>query len=186
MFGSWVASTTLADYITAVRFAEAGRAANPNNPHLLAQLVFCYASLGKLGSAQQLLSNLEDTLRFDTGDRSAPEWRPFLAADRGLIAFRQGKIDEGRGYYDEAIRLSSEGGWLVIAATAQIYRAREEARVNPSEGRLLLDKCRGLLDHYPASIRPFYEQLIRLPVPPRPREVVPSSRFRAWLRSLRV
>jgi tetratricopeptide (TPR) repeat protein len=172
MFGSWVASTTLADYITAVRFAEAGRAANPNNPHLLAQLVFCYASLGKLGSAQQLLSNLEDTLRFDTGDRSAPEWRPFLAADRGLIAFRQGKIDEGRGYYDEAIRLSSEGGWLVIAATAQIYRAREEARVNPSEGT--------------ASIRPFYEQLIRLPVPPRPREVVPSSRFRAWLRSLRV
>lgn len=164
LFGSWVATTALGDHTTAAAFADAALLASPDDPRLIAQLAFCHAYQDDLERAEQLLLELPTAIAHHPTIASKLHWDVLQAADRGLIAFRRGRIEDGRREYERAIRLATEHEERQLAATALLYYAREEARASPSTAATTLAEARRALDAYPSVIRPLYEQLLRLPI----------------------
>jgi len=131
-FGSWIASTALGDYDLAADLVETALVANPNDARLLAQLLYCKASAGKVDAAESLLPRLEEAIKDDTSDRSPAEWDVFLNADRGLIAFRKGQVGDGGRFYEKAIELARSHGLQEAAASASIHYARERVLADPT------------------------------------------------------
>ncbi len=117
-FGSYVASTVLGDYQQGVRILKLGRIANPDDPMLLNNLAFACASLGDTRKAQEAFDqiNLSKVL-------GAQE--VVVTATEGLLAFRSGRIAEGRAHYLRAIEMASQypKRYKIMAS---IYYAREE------------------------------------------------------------
>lgn len=124
-FGSAVASL-IGQYETALDLSGRGLEMRPGAPRLTNTHAFSLASLGRPEEAAKVLA----TTDWDGAD---PMLRHVAEANRGLIAFRMGRTDEGRVHYREA-----EAGFLKIgdrgaAASAKIYRAREERRAGQDE-----------------------------------------------------
>ena len=131
LFGSWIASMAIADFEEAERLVDAARLANPDDPRLLAQLFYCQASRGKVDAAESILPRLEAAIENDEGHRSAEEWEVMLYADRGLLAYRQGRVAEGRRLYGEAMRVAKSNNLREAHALALLNYVREEARSSP-------------------------------------------------------
>lgn len=129
LFGSWIASTALGDHAAAIEFLEVARIANPDDPRLIADLLYNKASADQVDTADALLPVLERALVTDDAGQSEAEWRVLLAADRGLIAFRRGLHEVGRQHYANALDMASRGGLREFGASALINVAREEARI---------------------------------------------------------
>lgn len=128
LFGSWVASMGLGDFATAADMAEVARTANPDDPRLVAQLLYCRASMDEMAEARALLPELERLTRLSEGSRTQDEWDVVLEADRGLLAYREGNPEIGRRHYEEAIDLAAKSQLPESVATALVNYAREEAR----------------------------------------------------------
>lgn len=129
LFGSWVASTALGDHAAAIEFVETARVANPDDPRLIADLLYNRASVGEVEAAEDLLPVLERSIAERTAERLKGEWDVLVAADRGLIAFRKGEHEVGRTWYAKALEMASAGGLQEFGASALINLAREEARI---------------------------------------------------------
>ena len=127
LFASWVTSMALGDFQTAADMAEAARVANPGDPRLVAQLLYCKASVGQLESARALLPELERLALAPQAKGRPEEWEAVIEADRGLLAFRSGDVGSGRAHYQNAIEVASRRGLKQTAATALVNFAREEA-----------------------------------------------------------
>lgn len=129
LFGSWVASTALGDHAAAIEFVETARVANPDDPRLIAELLYNRASVGEVGAAEDLLPVLERSIADCPAEPLKGEWDVLVAADRGLIAFRRGEHEVGRTWYAKALEMASAGGLQEFGASALINLAREEARI---------------------------------------------------------
>ena len=122
-FGSCVAEMGLRDFDQAILFATYGLKANPGNPTLLNNLAFAQIESGDLEQANTTLSRVPN---MELSDAVAVTCK----ATAGLLAFRQGRVEDGRHLYREAIQAASRLGLRERWAMAKIMFAREEWRLN--------------------------------------------------------
>jgi tetratricopeptide (TPR) repeat protein len=106
----------------------------PNWPPLLNCRAYALASQNRLEDAHALLVN------FPSG---APEWARFVSeANKGLIAFRRGKLVEGIAKYQGAIDNFQKAGFAPLALSAKTYLCREMVRSGLPEGEKMLEMLR--------------------------------------------
>lgn len=188
-FGSYHASID-GGYEAGAAIARAGLRANPDDFLLLNNLSFCLASADQALEAERVYSRVRPAALSD-------EQLPTYLATRGLIAFRLGRVEEGRRLYAES---TARRGEEVNRAIAMIMLAREELRIRSPQadeaeerarrasreaahGDLAnwlrhLDAARGAVDAIPPSssrdpsgqLPPTSGSRLELPpAPPRPR-----------------
>ena len=100
--GANIAYTFLKDYRTAAKILKRGLEANPNEPAFMNNLAYTYALDGKLVEANEILNRV--TKISDIDERT----KICLSATRGLIAYRENRIEEGRTLYLEAIKAAKD------------------------------------------------------------------------------
>lgn len=160
LFGSWIASMAIADFGEAERIVAAARLANPDDPHLLAQLFYCRASRGEIDSAESMLPRLEAAISNDRGHRSPKEWEVMLHADRGLLAYRRGHVAEGKRLYHEAMRVAKSSKLREAHAMALLNYAREEARSNPL-APVDYGELQNAVDVFPRAVQGIVEHFLK-------------------------
>lgn len=166
-FGSWVASVALGDFKQGSDLMRAALSANPDDPRLLAQLLYCEGSQGHVVEAEELLRVLMGAITRHPGIQSDSQWEVMLTADRGLIAYRRGDVAAGRSHYENAMSIAASNRLPEFAATAYLNLIREEALANPSLPVPMEDLERAL-HAYPRStqsvMRAFLQQIPQLGV----------------------
>ena len=75
-----------------------------------------------------------------------------LHADRGLLAYRQGHLVEGRRLYREAMRVAKSSKLPEAHALALLNYVREEARWNPM-AHVDFGELENAVDVFPRSMR---------------------------------
>ena len=120
-FASFVAASLLEDYRSCERIVEIGLRANPSEPMLLNDLAFAFASAGQIDKAEQTFLKIDSTQITDLTQKVV------TIATQGLINFRRGFHEAGRGDYRLAIESAKRHRLHRTAAIASIYLAREEA-----------------------------------------------------------
>ncbi|MGO8311179.1 hypothetical protein ACC797_11900 [Rhizobium ruizarguesonis] len=115
-----------------------GLLANPKNKTLLNNLAAVRALQGRFDDARHLLGRAQASLGEDDDE-------VVVTATAGLIDFREGKFDAGVAHYTSAIEKALENKNRGLAFRAICYLSREVSRVDPEQGRTLLDKIDGNL-----------------------------------------
>ncbi|HUF51613.1 MAG TPA: hypothetical protein VMN60_12300 [Longimicrobiales bacterium] len=136
------------------------RAIRPDDPRLLAQLVFCLASSNQLEKAEAKLGLLPAAIERHASGIDRTNWNVIMAADRWLIAFRRGLLAEGHDHYEQAMRTAKEYELNDSAAIAILYYAREVTRTEPEHGRQILGEARSVLTAFHEPLRHIYEQVL--------------------------
>jgi len=131
LLASFLGSVAFDRFEQAESLAELGFQANPDNGLILSNVAFCQASLGKLEEAKATVTKVISLKATDAFTKVA------ILANQGLIAFREGLLEEGRDRYSEAINSAEREGHLGHALMAQIFLDMEEFRVaSPLAGPL--------------------------------------------------
>ena len=121
ILGSYVASSILEDYRAAAEISERSLLPNPTDPILLNNLAFAYANLDQLNDAQAALDKVDK--------RKATGYDLIcLTATQGLVYYRQGRVEDGRNLYRQALRLAEQSKNAMYYAEALIHLALEEIR----------------------------------------------------------
>ena len=89
ILGRYIASSLLEDYRAAVEITEKSLLPNPNDPILLNNLAFAYASLGQLDDAQGALDKADKT-------KASPSDLVCLTATQGMVYYRKGQVQGTR------------------------------------------------------------------------------------------
>lgn len=119
---SWILSTVLDEYAQAVTVLKRAVGPNPDDPMILNNLAFAYAHVDELEAAQTYLARAREYAGDD-------EQRLFVDATSGLLAYRNGRPEEGRRRYLDVIhRARALQGDPRIEAMAWSHFAREEVR----------------------------------------------------------
>lgn len=119
VMGSFVSSVALGDDSGALQFLDVGLLAKPDDWILLNNKAFALASLGRLAEAKE-------AVRRAFPSAPAIDASITLAATRGLIDFRSGNSESGRGNYQAAIESAVNAKRWLSAALAAAFLAREE------------------------------------------------------------
>jgi Tfp pilus assembly protein PilF len=121
IYGSYIASTFLEDFLEAERISERGLTANPNDPILLNNLAFALTNQNKVEEAEKVFAKINY-------NEIEPEGKTVWNATNGLIHYRKNDAINGRLFYEKAIELSSEQNDKRKKALAIYYYACEELR----------------------------------------------------------
>jgi tetratricopeptide (TPR) repeat protein len=122
------------DYVTAEKFARRGLRLRPDGPLLLNGLAFALASMDRLDEANAALRRLP---RLDQRDELA-----YVAqANKGLIAFRAGRVEDAKHLYLEAVEGFRRLGKPPLAAMARVYLAREALRAGQPGAAALFNEA---------------------------------------------
>lgn len=100
--GANISYTFLKDYKTAEKILKRGLEANPNEPAFMNNLAYTYALDGKLVEANEIIQKANKVSDIDERTQIC------LSATRGLIAYREKRIEEGRALYMEAIKAAKD------------------------------------------------------------------------------
>lgn len=100
--GANISYTFLKDYKTAAKILKRGLEANPNEPAFMNNLAYTYALDGKLVEANEIIQKANKVADIDERTQIC------LSATRGLIAYREKRIEEGRALYMEAIKAAKD------------------------------------------------------------------------------
>ncbi len=100
--GANISYTFLKDYKTAAKILKRGLEANPNEPAFINNLAYTYALDGKLVEANEIIQKANKVSDIDERTQIC------LSATRGLIAYREKRIEEGRALYMEAIKAAKD------------------------------------------------------------------------------
>lgn len=150
LFSTFIAGSLLEDYRSAERIIEVGLRANPDEPILLNNLAFTYASSGNIDAAEKKFSRIEPSQIKGDPERIA------ITATQGLLFFRRGNSSEGRAFYRRAIEQAKKRGMRSSSAVAAIYLAREEILSKSEEINaaieLATEEARVLTDPYIQAI----------------------------------
>ena len=125
VLGSFIASVALEDFALGRTICIEGLKANPNHIGLTNNLAVTLASMGALDLAEEKLGLLNST-------DPEPHLKVHLVATRGLLAFRRGKVEEGRVLYLQALEMAAFDHHL--KGMAAIHLALEELRLDPRRG----------------------------------------------------
>lgn len=118
---SYVASVALQDYAEGVAIAEAGLMANPKDVMLLNNLSYSLANLGDLEKSKSILDRIQK-------NELAPQNGVVVNATMGLIAYRSGKPEVGRDFYNAAMIAAEKCRDKRLHAKAALFFALEELR----------------------------------------------------------
>lgn len=144
----YIAATLLEDFSTAENLANFGLVANPGESGCHINLAYCYASTGRLEQSLKELSKI----RVADGE----EWvEAAIDANHGLVAFRDGRTDVARKFYQEAVR---KAGLILDKRTqtmALIHWASEEIGLKDSNSERLLTEAREAAKKAPGSDMPY-------------------------------
>lgn len=122
-FGSCVAEMGLGDFDLSIRFAAAGRRANPHDPTLVNNLAYAQLERGEVDAAATTLRLIAAP---PLDDAAGVSWR----ATEGLLAYRQGDRVLGLQRYTEAIAAAKSLNLHERRAMASLMLAREEWRLD--------------------------------------------------------
>jgi len=161
MLGSSVAALALGDCETALDFVRTAIVANPEDPGLLLQLIYCLACDGDLDDAERLLMQvLPIAVKRHPDAIPTPHLPIFIEADSGLIAYRRRQVEKGRTHYRRAIELARDARAQSLEAAAFLNFLREEAAVSPQTS-MPWSEAEQLLKAFPATVRGFYEAFLQ-------------------------
>lgn len=124
IYASYSAAVGLQDWDTSVAAAEGGLRAHPRDPVLLNNVAYALIELGRLTEAE---GYLDKSPTITNADGVA------LVATRGLLAYRSGRVDEGRNLYRRAMALARTNRRPELEAMAEIMYAREEVSIASPE-----------------------------------------------------
>jgi Tfp pilus assembly protein PilF len=119
---SAVAAELLRRPADAVSLVNEGLKTNPHHPGLINNKAFALVGCGKPKDAMAELLGAD--LKQANDDSKV-----CILATAGLVEFRLGNATDGRELYQRAITYAHQMGNRTLKATAQVYLAREEARV---------------------------------------------------------
>jgi tetratricopeptide (TPR) repeat protein len=128
---SYVAAVGLDDWDQSRMMAEIGLRANPSDATLANNLAYALIESGRIAEALAPLKAAAST----TAERSE---RIAVLATTGLLAFRQGDVEEGRRLYGRSIELAKRLNDHDAEAMARAMLAREEIRTGNLERALEL------------------------------------------------
>jgi tetratricopeptide (TPR) repeat protein len=131
---SYISSTALEDYGESMRIIEYSLVANPRDPVLTNNLAFALASSGRVAEAEQRLATINEAAMADLSTVT-------LLATKGLVCFRKGMVDQGRGFYLQAMQEARRRGLRKHYALAAAYLAREETIANTSRSAHALEEA---------------------------------------------
>lgn len=120
LLGAYCATLYLNDFPEAERFSKAGLRVYPGDPQLSNALLVASAYQGKLTQAREcleVLGNFKDDINI----------APFFYAALGLIAFREGRISEGRRQYQAAAEYSRDSEDRNLTFNAITFWLEQEA-----------------------------------------------------------
>lgn len=132
-FGA-VTAGYIEDFDAALQFAQRGLELRPTLPSLLNAMAFAAASLNRTEEAAAAMA------KFKPADATKVQ-QLVAAANKGLIAYRNGDGPGGRASYSEAIEGFRRDGEHELAARAKIYLAREAMLANTSDWQELLKEA---------------------------------------------
>jgi tetratricopeptide (TPR) repeat protein len=121
------------EFDEAHELATQGLSIRPGAPKLVNAGAFALASLGKTVEAEVLLRQMSP----DADERNLL----IAKANRGLISFRAGAIDQGKQLYGEAIEGFQRLGEQYLSASARVYFAREAAKAKIPEAVSLFSEA---------------------------------------------
>lgn len=123
-----LASSGQGDYVEAAMLAGRGLVANPENPVLRNNLVFALAQAGRVMQARHEYERWSRRAH-GLGDSDRIAWE----ATGGLLAFREGRPDDGRPAYERAIELATASGNRTMQRLVVAYWAAEEALLGAAD-----------------------------------------------------
>jgi tetratricopeptide (TPR) repeat protein len=145
IFGSFVASTHLEDYESAIKIALLAKRSTSDDFMLNNNLAFAYACSGDLDSAEILISALESSAKTN-GNKAV------LLATRGLIAFRRNNQAQGRAFYQAAQLIFQAENDNASFALATYFWAREEHKLDSDIHVRLFGEAMSLAKEHNLSI----------------------------------
>lgn len=133
---SYIASVGMGDYRTAADLLSQALDSNPGDAVVRNNYAYALASLGQLESAAQQLLAMRPLIR-------EPRLQvPYLATS-GLVAYRAGRVEEGRSLYRNAIAVArAEPDFKQALAMVWLHFAHEESRAGGSERDDILRQAR--------------------------------------------
>lgn len=129
--GSYIASVAMGNFQEAVRLAKMGLQSSPDEFLLRNNLVFAYASSGKIQEASDEFARVQFH-SLNENDQKV------LSATAGVIEFRKGNLEDGRRLYEVAISYFRSLGDERSEINAKLFLAREEMLVSSGRSDALL------------------------------------------------
>ena len=136
VFGSWLALVALADYKKAEDLARQGLIMHPDEFLLLNNLAVALAYMGKIDEAKYEFEKIKK-------EEAEGAYKPTYFATKGLIQFRNASIEEGRRFYQNAIKEAKERKDYRTTVWALLHFAREEFLYAPNIGNKLVKEALG-------------------------------------------
>lgn len=132
IIGSFIAEVALEDGEIALEFAEKACIIAPNEDFSHNNAAVALAYLGRLGEAEKcIIKNSHKEL----GSRSMA----VNLATQGLIAYRRGRIDEGRNLYLKAGAIAKQNKDVWLRAMSMWHMLREESKIGNPEIQILVE-----------------------------------------------
>lgn len=124
IFGSFLSTTKSNSIERGLRIAERGMVSNPQNSILLNNLAVLWAYKGDLNLAHHYstLAGIHSEDRSDIAN----------TATKGLILFKEGKIDEAIHEYERAIEAAVKERRIDLSLRAYAFLAREMCLIDPN------------------------------------------------------
>ena len=123
--GSYIAAVAMMDYSTSCRLCRQGLIANTHSFGLLNNLTYAEAQLGHIDDAEKVFGQIEPEQLDDVQ-------RIVWTATRGLLLYRRGRSENGRGMYRDAMELARKLHDDYRLALAASHLALEELAANDS------------------------------------------------------
>jgi tetratricopeptide (TPR) repeat protein len=131
-FACFLSSVALEEYQETVSLAELSERSNPGNLDLSYHKIFALGSLNLVDEAQV---ELEKAKKGSSDTRH----QILALANQGLIHYRRGAPDLGRGFYRQALLKAEGKAFERMRAMAAIYYAREELLARAPNSNLVLE-----------------------------------------------
>lgn len=133
--GTFISISALEDYDRAVKLAKWGLRCNHDHFLLLNNLTVAYAEMGDIDEAKRTHQTTK------VGTLNIWELTCWLAT-KGMLAFREGYLDEGRQLYEQALVSAGVQRLKEVEAMVLIHWAREEYKAGElSEGDKMAAKA---------------------------------------------
>lgn len=153
IMGSCIAIEALGDVGTAEKLARRGLRANRNDVCLLNNLAVSLAMQGRADDAERYLKEAK------RHSSSAGEQDIMLEATEGMVRFRQGEVESGRGHYVEAIRRAKAEGAADSALRAAVFFVGEEVVAETPGSSALLGLILRKESKMPPEVRQLAQRL---------------------------
>jgi tetratricopeptide (TPR) repeat protein len=109
------------DYASALEILSKGLSIHPTNTLLINNYAYCLLLLDRVADARKMLDKYDD------------ESNPCLKATRGLLLIKEGSVDEGRRWYNQAIEMAGKD--VKLAALIEQKKYLELGRYYMGHGK---------------------------------------------------